>query len=614
MATRLGNVAVGTVVKIKENGTPVDYIIVNQGLPSSLYDSSCNGTWVLRKGAIAPSPWGGNTNNYAKSAINTTLNSTFLDTIEAEIKNQIKNVIIPCCVGGTSTAINSMRCRVFLLSAHEIANFPYDATSNPFPNDGETLSYFMDMGGTFASTKRIALYNGSRVAWWVRTSNSRNTTSPYAACVGPEGGIGVQQISYNISPRPAFILDPDGLVEEDGTITYNQAPTTPGSLTVPETVLGGKPVSLSWSASTDPDGNLEGYMVERSLDGGTSWTQIYQGSALSTANTVPFGSETVRYRVKAYDSEGAASGYQTSPVRVVVNNLAPDVPEGLTLPDIVQGGAELSIIWGEATDSDGNLAGYSLERQVDGGQWTEVYNGEAANYTDSIPKGQWQTVAYRVRAYDSFGAYGGYAATETLPVNNNTPPEITSEVGADLGEKSAGFSFLYQVSDEEKDPITVTETVDDTTLRCFTVEGAEQSFSLDGEDFLVLANGSHTLKIAANDGHSGAVHEVVFTKSVTEITATLRAPMEADGQITLCVLSVNGEIPPDAVYSVMVTNNAKDASPVWEDCTAAVKNELNHIFENSAAANGFAFNFQVRAARGTSGQGGYIASIQGGFQ
>ena len=50
-------------------------------------------------------------------------------------------------------------------------------------------------------------------------------------------------------------------------------------------------MAVSWSASTDEQGNLEGYVVERSVNGGTSWTQIYQGSALSTANTVPFGAQ-----------------------------------------------------------------------------------------------------------------------------------------------------------------------------------------------------------------------------------------------------------------------------------------------------------------------------------
>lgn len=40
------DLAVGDIVKLTENGTPVEYIVVNQGIPgnSSLYDSSCDGT------------------------------------------------------------------------------------------------------------------------------------------------------------------------------------------------------------------------------------------------------------------------------------------------------------------------------------------------------------------------------------------------------------------------------------------------------------------------------------------------------------------------------------------------------------------------------------------
>lgn len=44
------------------------------------------------------------------------------------------------------------------------------------------------------------------------------------------------------------------------------------------------------------------------------------------------------------------------------------------------------------------------------------------------------------------------------------------------------------------------------------------------------------------------------------------------------------------------------------------RNGRNHLFTNQTAANGFAFNFRVTAERGASGESGYIASIQGGFQ
>lgn len=68
------------------------------------------------------------------------------------------------------------------------------------------------------------------------------------------------------------------------------------------------------------------------------------------------------------------------------------------------------------------------------------------------------------------------------------------------------------------------------------------------------------------------------------------------------------------MFKVEVTNNGKDSSPVWEDATTEARNGRNHLFTNQTAVNGFAFNFRITAERGASGESGYIASIQGGFQ
>ena len=49
-SVNLGTKAVGSIVKIKVNGASKDFIIVQQGNPStSVYDSSCDGTWLLMK-------------------------------------------------------------------------------------------------------------------------------------------------------------------------------------------------------------------------------------------------------------------------------------------------------------------------------------------------------------------------------------------------------------------------------------------------------------------------------------------------------------------------------------------------------------------------------------
>ena len=617
MATiALGNKAVGSIVKLKENGTLVDYLVVHQGRPSSIYDASCDGVWLLRKDIAENRVWAANNVNKLESSdIQTYLNGTWINRYDAAIRAAIKQVKIPYRKNGgsggtTQNGANGLSCKIFLLSGPEV-NYVHTYIDT---GEGAVLAYFKNCVTNNADPKRVAYLNGSATDWWLRSPGAGGTLNVWL--VSSNGNCGTPSAGNTYGVRPALILPSSLLVSDDGSVSTNTAPTTPSSISVPGSIQGGSTITVSWGASTDAESNLEGYILERSTDGGKSWSQVYQGNSRSTTNTVAFGTASVMYRVKAYDSDGLASGYKTSSAVTVINNNAPTTPNGITVPNTVLGGAALTITWGAATDQDGNLSGYSLERQVDGGSWSVVYTGNTMSYTDTITKG-WAKVAYRVRAYDSNNAYSAYVTSPDRTVNNNTAPAIVcaSPSGTDLGTKDAGFMVSYSVSDADADVVTVTEAIDGVTKRTFTATlDGSNSFNVTGEYFMKLLNGGHELKITASDGKASSVHTLTFSKEVTGATVTLEEPMEADAQITICVLSVAGGIPADAEYKVEVTNNANDDTPVWEDCTTEAKNGANHIFENKTAANGFAFNFRVTAERGPSGKGGYITSVQGGFQ
>ena len=218
---------------------------------------------------------------------------------------------------------------------------------------------------------------------------------------------------------------------------------------------------------------------------------------------------------------------------------------------------------------------------------------------------------------DSRSASGPYATSPTRTVNNNLAPTVTCSQasGTNLGTKNTGFSIDYSVSDPDGDTVTVKEAIDGEVKRTFTATaGTTYTFQVTGETFMKVLNGDHTLTITANDTKMDTVHKLLFKKEITTAMITLTEPVEADAKIAVCVLSVNGSIPADANFEVKVTNNGKDAAPVWEDCTNAVKTGANHVFTNNTQTNGWAFNFKVTVSRGASGQGGYINSVQGGFQ
>lgn len=617
MSTKLGSKAVGSSVYLNVNGAKKEFIVVNQGKPSSLYDASCDGTWLLMKEIYEKRTWDGSNNDYANSDIHAYLNGTFLGLFDADIQAAIKQVKIPYrkgtgSGGTTQTGANGLSTKIFLLSGYEMGW----TTSNSqyFPVDGAKLAYFDSGTGTAANNKRIAYYSGSATLWWLRSPSTYYTDSVWLVSSGGDCSRYYYGDSYGV--RPALVLDSLLSVSDDGSVQTNSEPTMPSSINIPSSIMGGATITISWGASTDADGNLAGYKVEKSTNGGSTWTQIYQSNETSTTDKVAFGTSTVMYRVKAYDTEGAESGYKTSAQVTVINNTAPSAPPAISVPNEVKGGGTLVITWSASTDSENNLSGYKLERSVNGGNYTEIYDGKALSHTDTITKG-WNTVQYRVRAYDPY-AMSGYTTSQSRTVDNNSAPVITcaNASGSNLGTKTAGFSISYSVNDEDTaDSITVTEKLDGTTKRTFTAaKNNSYSFAVTGDYFQKVLNGSHTLTIEATDGKATTVHTLYFTKQVTTAMITLEEPMLADDVISICAITVAGNIPADAEYTVEVTNNANDTSPVWEDCTDESKGGRNYLFQNKAATNGFAFNFRVTAVRGASNTGGYITSIQGGFQ
>lgn len=612
----LSSKAIGSTIKLKVNGSAKDFIVVHQGKPSSVYDDSCNGTWLLMKDIYENRQWhSSNTNDYANSTIHSYLNSTFLNLFESNIKNAIKQVKLPYRKGsGTSTTVtsgsNGLSAKIFLLSATETS---FSFSSMP-SGEGAELAYFKGCADNSSDSKRVAYLNGSATYWWLRSPRCGGFDG--ALYVSSDGDWYGGNCSGSCGIRPALILPSTLLVSDDGTVSTNTAPSTPGSISVPSSIMGGTNISISWAKSSDAESNLAGYKVERSTNGGSSWSQIYQGTATSTTNNVAFGTTSVMYRVKAYDTEGLESGWRTSSQVTVVNNNAPSAPPSIAVPNDVKGGSTLVISWTAASDSDGNLSGYILERSTDGGSsYTQVYKGNALTHTDTITKG-WSTVMYRVKAYDSYNAQSGYTTSTKRTVDNNTAPTITTSSAANLGTKSSGFTISYSVDDKDAgDTLTVTEKLDGTTKRTYTAtRKTTNSFAVTGEYFQKITNGSHTMTVTVTDGKATVTKTFTFTKAVTAASITLAKPMEADAQITLCAITVGGLIPADAVFKVEVTNNGKDSSPVWEDATTEARNGRNHLFTNQTAANGFAFNFRVTAERGASGESGYIASIQGGFQ
>ena len=415
---KLGTKAVGSIVKIKVNGAAKDFIIVHQGLPSSAYDASCNGTWLLMKDIYTTSTFSNNNNSYKDSSIHSYLNGTFFNLIDGGIRNAIKQVKIPYqngtgSGGSLATGSNGLSTKVFLLSGYEVGWTTSD--NGYFPKDGAKLDYFGS--GSGGNGKRVA-YNGSSAAiWWLRSPRASNSNNVWG--VYTDGSNNNYWYSNSYGVRPAFILPSTLVVSDDGTVSVNTAPTV----------------------STD---------------------------------------------------------------------------------------------------------------------------------------------------------------------------------GAALGQKNAAFAWKYTVTDADGDSLTVTEKLDGKTTKTRTgvASGTALTFeqAADAAGFQRVLNGNHTLTVEVSDGKETVSTSANFTKAVHAASVTLAEPLAVEGDITVAVLQVTGSIPDDAKFKAEVTNNAKDAAPVWQDATTEAKKGVNIVFENKTATAGAAFNFRVSVERGASGEGGYIEAVSGAFQ
>ena len=97
-----------------------------------------------------------------------------------------------------------------------------------------------------------------------------------------DGGVGVLPLC-NLSSDTLVSDEPDS--EGYYTIQWNQAPTTPPGITVPDSVKSGKDAAISWAASTDPEGDAITYQLDRWSNNTNAWTTIYTGSNTSFTDT-----------------------------------------------------------------------------------------------------------------------------------------------------------------------------------------------------------------------------------------------------------------------------------------------------------------------------------------
>lgn len=213
-AETLGAKNVGDIVKIKEDGVDTNYIVVHKGLPSDMYDDSCDGVWVLRGCAHSQRAYDDEYNDYENSDIHLWLNEDFLNCIEPKIVDAIKLVKIPfykwvsSTLGKVCFGTEGLPCQCFILTNKEM----YKSPQLTVANDGAILEYFNTEDRTFSD-------EFLNTTCWLRTPNLYYKTKGTAGVAGSARRAASNNIKTDtIYVRPAFILPYSIPVNADGLV------------------------------------------------------------------------------------------------------------------------------------------------------------------------------------------------------------------------------------------------------------------------------------------------------------------------------------------------------------------------------------------------------------
>lgn len=394
--TTLGNKSVGSIVKLKENGVLVDFYVAKHD-----YENGLNGsgrTLVVRKDCYDTRQWHtSNVNAYATSAIDTWLNSTYKNLLDADIRGVIGTTKIKYTPGNGNTTVGTLERAIFLLSVTELGRSASYANT-----EGTALS--------IASSLQIAYLNGSAVVQWTRSPNT--SSSGHAFYLYANGDVSSLSCSSSSGSRPAFTLPSTLSVSDDGSVSVNTAPTISGSYAT-GTNLGTKTAGFNLTYTVaDADGDtvtVKEYLdnvLQRTYTATLGATNTFQCVTAANFQTVLNGAHTLK--VVANDGKADSAAYTITftkkvtkatitlasalpaddTIQVMVMTLTSSIPADANLEVLVTNNAnDSSPVWEDATADIKNGVNHVFTNKT-------AANGFAFNFKLTVERGASDTGGY----------------------------------------------------------------------------------------------------------------------------------------------------------------------------------------------------------------------------
>jgi subtilase family serine protease len=326
--------------------------------------------------------------------------------------------------------------------------------------DNGTSTPWAQMGGTSLSAPMFAgilsIANQGRAQKGLGTLDGRTQALPaiYQASAadfhdvtsGSNGGYsataGYDEVTGRGSPIGNLLVS--ALAGSSGTTVTLSAPTSLTARAVSTTQ-----VSLTWSNSNSS--GVTSNVVQRSGNGGSTWTTLGSVSASATTYTDSTASAGTTYSYRVYASNGSVNSGSSNVASVTT---IPGAPQNVAAT--AASASQINVTWSNVTGA----TGFRVDRSVDGASWGTVGTvGTGVTSFASTGLAAGTTYYYRVLATNGSGTSAASgtvsaktgAATTTIPnaasyfsawSTSDTTAQLTWQ---DNSNNESGFKVSYSL-------------------------------------------------------------------------------------------------------------------------------------------------------------------------
>lgn len=200
--TPLSTYTEGSIIKINENGSPVEFYVAKHDYEAGL--NRAGRTLVVRKDCYDKRAWNStNVNAYAISDIDSWLNDDYKGLFGVGIQAQISATKFYYTPGNGNTTVGTLERAIFLLSITEL---------------GKSITY-VNIEGTalpIASSLQIAHFNDFADTQWTRSPYTDNISN--VSYLDSSGNVFFSGLGITYGSRPCFTLPSTTKIDANGQV------------------------------------------------------------------------------------------------------------------------------------------------------------------------------------------------------------------------------------------------------------------------------------------------------------------------------------------------------------------------------------------------------------